>query len=50
MPRFTSPDGETTIETAIPREAAQLRAAGFKETKARTADVKAADADTKTTK
>lgn len=44
MPRFTSRDGKLTIETAVPREAAELRAQGFKETKARTKDVKAAEA------
>lgn len=46
MPRFTKEsDGRTiTVETAIPREAAQLRAEGFTEQKARTAVVKEADA------
>jgi hypothetical protein len=42
MPRFTK--GDLTIETAIPREAAELRAQGFTEYKARTAEVKEADA------
>lgn len=42
MPRFTR-DG-LTVETSIPREAARLRSEGFKETKARTAEVKKADA------
>lgn len=42
MPRFTK-DG-LSIETAIPREAAELRAQGFTEQKARTAEVKQADA------
>lgn len=41
MPRFEK-DG-ITVETSIPREAARLRAEGFKETKARTAEVKKAD-------
>lgn len=44
MPRFTSPDGNLTIETAIPREAAELRRDGFKEEKARTKAVKEAEA------
>jgi hypothetical protein len=42
MPRFTK-DG-LTIETAVPTEAAELRRDGFTEEKARTADVKEADA------
>ena len=42
MPRFTK-DG-LTIETAIPREAAELRAQGFSEQKARTDAVKQAEA------
>jgi len=42
MPRFTK--GDLTVETAIPREAARLRSEGFTETKARTAEVKKADA------
>ena len=42
MPRFVKDD--LTIETAIPREAAELRAQGFTEQKARTAEVKKADA------
>lgn len=46
MPRFISPDGNLTIETAVPYEAAELRRDGFKEEKARTAPVKAADAKT----
>lgn len=53
MPRFTktTADGKTlTRETSLPREASRLRAEGFKEQKARTAEVKKADADTKTTK
>jgi len=52
MPRFTNADG-LTVETAIPAEAARLRAEGFREQKARTAEVKQADAaktETKTTK
>lgn len=43
MPRFTSKDGKTTVETAVPREAAELRAQGFTEAKAKTAAVKQAD-------
>lgn len=42
MPRFTK-DG-LTIETAVPREAAELRAQGFTEQKARTAAVREAEA------
>jgi len=41
MPRFVKDD--ITIETAIPREAAQLRAEGFTEQKARTKEVREAD-------
>jgi len=44
MPRFVK-DG-LTIETAVPREAAALRAQGFTEQKAKTAAVKEADAKT----
>lgn len=46
MPRFTlkTDDGDLVIETAIPREAATLRAQGFTETKAKTKAVKEADA------
>jgi hypothetical protein len=46
MPRFTKEsDGRTiAIETSVPREAAQLRAEGFTEQKARTAVVREADA------
>jgi hypothetical protein len=43
MPRFTK-EGQTPIETAIPREAASLRAQGWSEQKARTREVKQADA------
>lgn len=43
MPRFEK-DG-LTVETAVPREAAELRAQGFKETAARTKAVKTAEAD-----
>lgn len=43
MPRFVKDD--ITIETAIPREAAQLRAEGFTEQKARTKEVREADAE-----
>lgn len=42
MPRFIK-DG-LTVETAIPREAAELRSQGFTEQKAKTAAVKEADA------
>jgi hypothetical protein len=42
-PRFVKDD--LTIETAIPREAAQLRAQGFTEQKARTKAVKQADTE-----
>ena len=42
MPRFTK-DG-LTIETAVATEAAELRAQGFTEQKARTAEVREADA------
>lgn len=42
MPRFTK-DG-LTIETAVATEAAELRRDGFVEEKARTADVREADA------
>ena len=49
MPRFIKDD--VTVETAIPREAAELRAQGFKEEKARTTEVRKADAEaTKTSK
>jgi hypothetical protein len=43
VPRFVKDD--LTIETAIPREAAQLRAQGFTEQKARTKAVKQAEAE-----
>jgi hypothetical protein len=43
MPRFTNSEG-LSIETAVPSEAANLRAQGFTEQKARTAEVKEADA------
>ena len=47
MPRFTKEvDGrEVVVETALPREAAQLRAQGFTEQKARTKAVKEADTE-----
>jgi len=45
VPRFVSKDGEHVIETAIPREAASLRAQGFTEQKARTKAVKQADTE-----
>lgn len=48
MPRFTNTDG-LTIETAVPREAAELRAQGFTEQAARTKAVKEADASTPNT-
>jgi len=44
MPRFTSPDGNHTVETAVATEAAELRRDGYSEQKARTAEVKEADA------
>lgn len=46
MPRFTKEsDGrQIVVETSVPREAAQLRAEGFTEQKARTADVRESDA------
>ena len=46
MPRFTKEsDGRTiAVETSIPREAAELRAGGFTEQKAKTAAVKESDA------
>jgi len=55
MPRFVKEvDGrEVVVETALPREAAELRSQGFKEHKARTKAVKQADteaAKTSTTK
>lgn len=51
MPRFTSKDGNHTVETAVPTEAAELRRDGYTEQKVRTSDVKAADAaKTETTK
>jgi len=53
VPRFVSKDGEHVIETAIPREAAELRRDGWTEHKARTKAVKQADteaAKTSTTK
>ena len=42
MPRFVKDD--VVIETALPREAAELRSQGFTEQKARTAEVRKADA------
>lgn len=44
MPRFISKDGKHTVETAVATEAAELRRDGFVEQKARTSEVKAADA------
>ena len=48
MPRFIKESGDgrppLVIETAVPREAAELRRDGFIEQKARTAEVKEADA------
>jgi hypothetical protein len=43
MPRFTK-DG-LTVETSVPREAAELRRDGFTEQKAKTAAVREADAE-----
>ena len=43
MPRFVKDD--LTIETAIPREAAELRRDGWTEQKARTKAVKQAEAE-----
>ena len=49
MPRFVKDD--LAIETSVPTEIAELRRDGFRESKARTAEAKAADAETaKTTK
>lgn len=45
MPRFISPDGKLTLETAVPSEAVSLRQQGFKEQKARTTAVREADAE-----
>jgi hypothetical protein len=45
VPRFVSKDGEHVIETAIPREAAELRRDGWTEQKARTKAVKQADTE-----
>lgn len=42
MPRFTK--GDLTIETAVPTEAAELRAQGFTEQKALTNAVREGDA------
>lgn len=46
MPLFIKEsDGhEVVVETSVPREAAQLRAEGFTEQKARTSTVREADA------
>jgi hypothetical protein len=44
MPRFTK--DSLTIETSVPREAAELRRDGFTEHKAKTAAVREADAET----
>jgi hypothetical protein len=43
MPRFTR-EGFAPIETAVPREAAELRRDGWTEQKAKTSAVKEADA------
>jgi hypothetical protein len=43
MPRFTK-EGQTPIETSVAREAAELRSQGWTEQKARTREVKQADA------
>lgn len=45
MPRFTSKDGKTVIETSNPREIVNLRRDGFKETVARTKAVREEDTD-----
>ncbi|MBD1541020.1 hypothetical protein G9E11_01865 [Arthrobacter sp. IA7] len=48
MPRFTkeSADGNAlTVETAIPTETAALRSQGWNEQKAKTSEVKKADAE-----
>lgn len=44
MPRYTSKDGKQTIETSSAREGVNLRAQGFTESKARTAQVRQTDA------
>jgi hypothetical protein len=46
MPRFTSPDGQHAVETAVATEAAELRRDGYSEQKAKTVEVKAADSKT----
>jgi hypothetical protein len=43
MPRFISKDGKHAVETSVATEAAELRRDGFKEEKARTAEVREAD-------
>jgi len=50
MPRFVK-EGLQPIETAVPREAAELRSQGWKEQAAKTAAVREADSEsTKTAK
>lgn len=44
MPRFISKDGKHTVETAVATEAAELRRDGYTEQKARTTEVREADA------
>lgn len=43
MPRFVSKDGKHAIETSHPAERVELLAQGYREQKARTQAVKAAD-------
>lgn len=45
MPRFTSKDGNVSIETSNAREIVALRRDGFKETVARTAEVREQDTE-----
>lgn len=45
MPRFTSKDGKVSIETSNAREIVNLRRDGFKESVARTAEVRKADTE-----
>lgn len=43
MPRFVHPETSHTIETAVPREAAELRSQGYREEAARTKAVREAE-------
>lgn len=43
MPRYTHPKTKHSIETSVPREGQELKSHGYRETKARTEAVKAAD-------